>query len=126
LLQAASIAGYAYAAALTPSLHLLYVFCALEHLASGMATAALFTCMMDWCSRESSATDYTVQASSVVVATGVASMLSGFSAQSLGYSAHFALATGLAAAAVFVAGRWFPSEASARRVRGERREPSCA
>jgi MFS family permease len=126
LLQAASVGGYAYAAAIAPSLHLLYVLCALEHLVSGMATAALFTCMMDWCSRESSATDYTVQASSVVVATGLASMLSGFSAQSLGYFAHFALATALAAAGVVVAGSWFPSEASARRVRGEREEPTCA
>ena len=46
-------------------------FATAEHLASGMATAALFTAMMDACADGSAATDYTVQASVVVLATGV-------------------------------------------------------
>ena len=48
-----------------------------EHFASGMATAALFTAMMDWSRPSASGTDYTVQASAVVIATGIASTLSG-------------------------------------------------
>ncbi len=79
LLQAATVAGYAALALGKPGLPELYVLCAAEHFSSGMATAALFTCMMDWCSRESGATDYTVQASAVVIATGAAGALGGFS-----------------------------------------------
>lgn len=108
LLQAATVAGYAYLAIGAPSLRALYILCGAEHLAGGMATAALFTCMMDWCGRESSATDFTVQASAVVVATGVASALAGFSAQAFGYFGHFGLATGVALAALVAVRRCFP------------------
>ena len=61
----------------------------MEHFTGGMATAALFTAMMDVCKADSSATDYTVQASVVVMTTGVASALSGFSAEHLGYQNNF-------------------------------------
>lgn len=111
LVQAATVAGYAALALGTPSLGELYVLCAAEHFSSGMATAALFTCMMDWCSRESSATDYTVQASAVVIATGAAGSLGGFSAQALGYFGHFCLATLLSLVAVAAAQRLFPRSA---------------
>ena len=111
LLQAVSVAGYALVAHGSGGAgldrHALLVACVVEHFASGMATAALFTCMMDWCEPASAGTDYTVQASAVVVATGVAAALSGFSAQALGYSRHFAIAALLAAAAVWaVYGLW--------------------
>ncbi|WP_437924079.1 hypothetical protein WMF37_34255 [Sorangium sp. So ce291] len=83
------------------------------------ATAALFTCMMDWIDRESAATDYTIQASAVVIATGVASAASGFSAGRLGYPLHFSLAAALAALSPMAAlllfpGRRRPAEARAR------------
>jgi hypothetical protein len=78
----------------------LYVLAAAEHFAGGMATAALFTCMMDWCGPSSSATDYTVQASTVVIATAARRPPAGFSAQALGYFGHFCLATVLALGAV--------------------------
>lgn len=87
------MAGYCILALAPLRLDLLYVLCSAEHFASGMATAALFSCMMDWCSSEAGATDYTVQTSGVVIATGGASALAGFSAHSLGYPGHFALAT---------------------------------
>lgn len=109
LLQAMTVAGYAYLAIGKPSHVELYALCAAEHLAGGMATAALFTCMMDWCSRETSATDYTVQASAVVIATGLASALAGFSAQALGYFGHFCVATALALAALATVRLCFPS-----------------
>jgi predicted MFS family arabinose efflux permease len=84
-----------------------------------MATAALFTCMMDWCSADAAATDYTVQASAVVIATGIASAVAGFSAQALGYVAHFALASVLAAAALLVVRAAFPTPDVERSLRGE-------
>lgn len=76
-----------------------------EHLFSGMATAALFTAMMDACRPGHAGSDYTVQASVVVLAQGLGGIVSGWSAHRFGYPAHMALATGfcvLAAAYVFV------------------------
>ena len=126
LLQAATVAGYAALAIGKAGRVEISVLCAAEHFAGGMATAALFTCMMDWCSKEESATDYTVQASAVVIATGVASALAGFSAQSLGYLGHFCLATVLALGALAVVRRCFPSDEAAALARGAAREaPSC-
>lgn len=50
----AAVAGYALASTLGAGPWLLSL-CAARHLASGMATAALFTCMMDWSSTEAGA-----------------------------------------------------------------------
>ena len=118
LLQAAAVAGYAYLALGKPTQATLYVVCAAEHFAGGMATAALFTCMMDWCSSDASATDYTVQASAVVIATAVASAAAGFSAQALGYFGHFCLSAVLALGAVIAVRLLFPSPAAAQLLRG--------
>lgn len=93
LLQALSVAGYGLAARLPKSLPAYYALCGLEHLCSGLATAALFTAMMDVSRPETGATDYTVQACVVVVASGLCATLSGFSARALGYPGHFALCT---------------------------------
>lgn len=109
LLQAVTIAGYAYLASSELQLPLLYALCGVEHFASGMATAALFTCMMDWCSSEASGSDYTVQASGVVIATGGASALAGVSAQAFGYLTHFVLATLLALLALGIVQLGFPA-----------------
>lgn len=65
---------------------------ALEHFAGGMATAALFTLMMDACRHDEAGTDYTVQASLQVSIVGLAHGFSGFSAAGLGYGGHFVLA----------------------------------
>ncbi|HKO90986.1 MAG TPA: MFS transporter [Polyangiaceae bacterium] len=127
LLQAASVAGYAYLASGTPTAPALYVLCAAEHFAGGMATAALFTCMMDWCSREACGTDYTVQASAVVIATGVASAVAGVSAQALGYLGHFCVASVLSLGALAVVRRFFPTPEAARKLRAEPAEVTpCA
>jgi RhtX/FptX family siderophore transporter len=111
--QVVSVAGYAYLALGQPSFSLLSVGCGVEHFASGTATAALFTCMMDWSRPETGGTDYTVQASAVVIAQGIAPALSGFSAAALGYAGHFALAAGLCVAAVGIVAALFPRAASA-------------
>lgn len=108
IIQAATVASYAAHAATHGPDAALYVLIASEHLVGSMATAALFTCMMDWCSEESSATDYTVQASTVVIATGVASALAGFSAEAPGYFGHFAVAAVLASGAVAAVVLLFP------------------
>lgn len=64
--------------------------------AGGMATAALYTSMMDHSSAETSATDFTLQQSLAAVGPLLASSFSGFSASSLGYPVHFGLCAGVA------------------------------
>jgi len=122
LLQAASIAGYAYVAAGTPTRAALYVACTAEFFAGGMATAALFTSMMDWCSRATGATDYSVLASAVVIATGATAALSGFSAQAAGYAGHFGVATVLSLGAVLAVLLWLPSAPARRRLATDTQE----
>lgn len=108
-LQAFAVAGYAWLAyGDPPTMNELYAACALEHFASGTATASLFTAMMDWSRPEAGSADYTTQASAVVIATGAAQALSGFSAQSLGYFGHFVLATVFALVAIAAAAILFP------------------
>ena len=106
--QVITVLGYAYLALSSPSYAELYVWGGVEHFASGCATAALFTSMMDWSRPEASGTDYTVQASAVVIATGASAAIGGTSAQLLGYGGHFVLAAGLAAIAIIVVVRLFP------------------
>jgi predicted MFS family arabinose efflux permease len=98
--QAGAVLLYALCAGKEASVPMLALACAVEHLASGMATAALFTAMMDACRPEHAATDYTVQACVVVVASGLAATVSGFSAHALGYAWHFVVAAALCALAV--------------------------
>ncbi|GEL72948.1 MFS transporter [Myxococcus virescens] len=102
-IQAGAVLLYALAARGPTSLPLLTLVCGVEYVASGMATAAVFTAMMDACRPDHAATDYTVQASLVVLATGAAAALSGFSAQALGYAGHFTLAAFLCAAGTLYA-----------------------
>lgn len=98
-LQASAVLLYALAAR-GASIPLLTLVCGVEHLTSGMATAALFTVMMEPCRPEHAASDYTVQASLVVLATGAAAAASGFSAQAFGYPWHFTLSAAVCALAV--------------------------
>lgn len=118
-LQALTVAGYAVVAAGEAARPALALVCAAEHFAGGMATAALFTCMMDWSRPGASASDYTVQASAVVIATGAAASLAGVSAQALGYFDHFVLATALAALALAAVARLYPGPRSGPVLEGE-------
>lgn len=93
--QALAVASYALAVWLPRDMRLFYGLCTFEHFASGMATVALFTIMMDAARPETAGTDYTVQASVVVLTTGVAASLSGYSAEVLGYGPHFLVGAGL-------------------------------
>jgi len=103
-LQAAGVALYVAPAVGHDSPQVLTLACAAEHFTGGMATAALFTAMMDWARPDHAGTDYTAQASAVVLATGAAAATSGLLAEALGYAAHFTLAAGLSAAAALAAG----------------------
>jgi len=108
-LQALSVLLYALAAHGGASVPVLALICGVEHLASGMATAALFTVMMETCRPEHAGADYTVQACVVVVASIAAAAVSGFSAQAFGYAWHFTLsATVCALAVVWVALTYHP------------------
>ncbi len=109
--QVVSVLGYAYLAFTSPTYDALYIWTGVEIFASGMATAALFTAMMDWSRPSSSGTDYTVQASAVVIATGISSTFAGISADVLGYGGHFVVAAGLCVVAVLAAWRLFPRTA---------------
>ncbi|WP_223745350.1 MFS transporter [Myxococcus sp. XM-1-1-1] len=108
-IQSTAVLLYALVSSGTVSgLPWLTAVCAVEHVASGMATAAVFTAMMDVCRPDHAATDYTVQASLVVLATGAAAALSGFSAQALGYTGHFLLAAALCVAGTLFVTIAFP------------------
>lgn len=61
----------------------------LDNGVSGIATVTLFAAMMEKCRPKHSASDYTLQASIVVVSQTVASALSGKSADLFGYDRHF-------------------------------------
>ena len=106
--QAVSVGGYLALALSDAGRLATYTACATEHFASGLGTAALFTAMMDWARPRHAATDYTVQASAVVIATGTASAVSGLLADSIGYPGTFGAATVLCLAATGAAWFLFP------------------
>lgn len=101
--QSVAVGSYALITIAPPGAVGLALLIGFEHLTGGAATATLFTCMMDWSRPQTAATDYTVQASAVVVATGLAATMSGFSAQILGWESHFIAAGLLSAAGAAVA-----------------------
>jgi MFS family permease len=112
LLQTLSLVVYCWPASLPvehPSLRLaIWISALLEHFTSGMATAALFTWMMDRCDPERAASDYTLQACVVVIATGVAQALSGFVAQALGWPMHFAVSAALSLLGLVITASMLP------------------
>lgn len=113
LCQAAAVGAYALPALGADIGGGLYALCLLDEFAGGLATVALFTAMMDRCRPTAGGTDYTLQASAVVLSTGLAASLSGWIAQGLGYGGMFALSGVLSAAGAAVAG-WVMAR-SARR-----------
>ncbi|MCX4241647.1 MFS transporter [Paraliomyxa miuraensis] len=105
-LQALSVASYALSVDPSAGPMQLYGPVVFEHLASGLATAALFTLMMDRCRPEHAATDYTLQASLVVLASLGSAALGGFTAHWLGYGPNFVLGGVVSLLAVGLA--WSP------------------
>lgn len=77
---------------------MIYAAISIEHFWGSASTAALFAHMMNRCRPEHAGADYTVQASIVVLSTGLMASLSGLACDLLGYPAFFvsvSLLTGL-------------------------------
>jgi len=88
-LQAAGLAAWLpVVGGMTDARALLGIAC-FEQFADGLSTVALFTLMMDACRPHSPGVDYSLQASLLVIVTGVASLASGFAAEAAGYGAVF-------------------------------------
>ncbi|MCH9650410.1 MAG: MFS transporter [Deltaproteobacteria bacterium] len=109
LLQAVAVAGYVIAAFTSEtggltSYGFLTALSIAEHFTGTMATVALFTMMMDVCRPGLGATDYTLQASVVVIAQLGARSLSGFSADQLSHLGNFTLSAGLSLVGAILAG----------------------
>jgi predicted MFS family arabinose efflux permease len=91
---------YAFPAFSHADASLVAILVVIEHFTGGIATVALFTAMMDVCDPKTGGTEYTVQASAVVFVQFLGSVLSGISAQSLGYGWHFVLVGAVSAVGV--------------------------
>jgi predicted MFS family arabinose efflux permease len=102
-LQATGVATYGLVAALDAGSTALWAAVVWEHFVGGLATAALFTAMMDASRLEDAGTDYTLQASIVVAASAVGAAASGFAGSALGYAPTFFLGSALAVAAPLLA-----------------------
>lgn len=120
LLQASGVAAYVLPARGLVGPDVLWALTAYEHLVGGMATAALFTVMMDFCRPGRAATDYTVQASLEVISKTLVGGVSGFSAARLGYADHFALSAGLCLATLALIVPVLDEDALAARARSSR------
>ena len=99
-LQAGALCAYLLPAFGFVAPRVVYAVAATAAFAGGLATAALYTNMMDRSDRRTAATDFTLQQSLCAVGPLVGSTFSGFSAIGLGYPLHFVLCAlvGLAAA----------------------------
>ncbi len=104
VLHGVAVLGFALPALGYGSLTTIWIVSMAAAFAGGMATAALYTHMMDRASIETGGTDFTLQQSLAVVGPLVGAGLSGLLAQALGYAPHFAICAGISvAAALFVA-----------------------
>ena len=107
LVQAVAIGGLALPGLGFTETAVIYSVAIVSAFTGGMATAALYTSMMDHSSSETSATDFSLQQSLAAVGPLLASSFSGFLASSLGYPVHFALCAGVTAAAALLVARCF-------------------
>lgn len=94
LLQALAFLGWALLPAAAPQA-MVYLVACFEQFADAMATVALFTLMMDLCRDQHEGSDYTLQASTLLMSSGLFSLVSGVAASLSGYSLHFALSAAL-------------------------------
>jgi MFS family permease len=92
VLQALGLCGYLLIVAGVHNLYALAAIVSFEQFADGLSTVALFTMMMDRCRPHSPGTDYTLQASLQVLATGIAALGGGLFTDTFGYAAVFTVA----------------------------------
>jgi MFS family permease len=89
LLQSASLLFYVAAAHGLGGVATFWAGSIAEHLLGGMATVALFTLMMDASDPDHAGTDYTLLASAIVVAMGLANFTGAVIADAAGYAPTF-------------------------------------
>jgi MFS family permease len=92
VLQASGLAGYLFVVGGMQSPYTLAAIVCFEQFADGLSTVALFTIMMDRCRPHAPGTDYSLQASLMVLASGIAALCGGLFAEHLGYAAVFTTA----------------------------------
>lgn len=91
VLHGLALAGFVLPATGYSSLPTLWLVSALAAGAGGMATAALYTCMMDRSATATAGTDFTLQQSLAAAGPLAGAAFSGFSAEALGYPVHFVI-----------------------------------
>nr|XP_061811979.1 schizokinen exporter SchE-like [Nerophis lumbriciformis] len=104
-------------------LTMIYTVVAASAAAGGMATAALYTRMMDHSRTATAATDFTLQQSLAALGPMVAAAGSGFTAAALGYAGHFALAASVQISVVALAA-WALARAVTEELPVSSSEPS--
>lgn len=117
LLHAAALAGFALPAAGLDRAAVVVAVSMAAAFAGGMATAALYTCMMDRASAPTAGTDFTLQQSLAAIGPIGGAALSGMSAAALGYAPHFLLA-GCAALLAATLSRLLPADPPPSRAPG--------
>jgi MFS family permease len=121
VLQALGLAGYLWVVAGVQSILVLGAIVYFEQFVDGLSTVALFTLMMDRCRPHTPGTDYSLQASLMVLVTGMAAMIGGVFTDSFGYAAVFTTAAALTLLALVPAMLFFRRAgpgAEATRARG--------
>ncbi|HVK62686.1 MAG TPA: MFS transporter [Bdellovibrionales bacterium] len=93
--QLLAVSSYLWPLLTEHSVFKVLVSASLDHFSSGLATVTLFACMMDACSKERAASDYTVQACLVVISQTTAALSAGFLADAFGYSIQFLCASAM-------------------------------
>lgn len=119
-LHAVALSGYLLPANGLVSIGWIYALVLTVAVAGGLATAALYTCMMDRSDPETAATDFTLQQSLCAIGPVVGAVLSGSLAAKFGYSALFAACVGVSLlAAALAANQVAIPEAAANRPQRE-------
>lgn len=104
-LQVIGVLSYLWPVLTSHSTAKVFAAASLDNFTSGLATTVLFTLMMDACSRDRAASDYSAQACTVVVSQTVAGVFAGFAAQAWGYPIFFAVSSAIGAASL--GATWF-------------------
>jgi predicted MFS family arabinose efflux permease len=98
--QVIGLASYVWPVLTEHATYKIVIAAALDNFTSGLATTVLFTMMMDACTRDRAASDYTAQACAVVVSQTAAGALGGMAAQAWGYPTFFATCGAIGAASL--------------------------
>ena len=114
-LQAFGLAAYLLVVAGVADLYAVGAIVYFEQFADGLSTVALFTLMMDHCREHSPGTDYSMQASLMVMVTGLAATFGGLFTDRFGYGAVFFTASLLTLLALVPAMLFFRKSGYRRR-----------